>query len=420
VISEREALERFDALWARLFTTRIHLDSALAKEPFEVRARIAEPLKLVLRRPVSVARALDLPLPPGEPWSLSQGALSAWAPAHAMAQCLLSLCSLESIDSSADVFCDFPPLVVDSVMADLGEASAKSALEVVSAAPPTALRAARSIGRSKLADELVDSAAVDRAAIALSPIAPFALVIRGHRDLTRHPSFERGAFEIQDEGAQVLSLFAVWPELFACLLSTTARGLGPLVSPIEAPRRDKKDALTVVDACAGAGGKTLAIADALENRGRLFAYDVSSAKLGALRRRARRAGMTNVKTVVVELGGEEKLADAFRETADIVLVDAPCSGWGVLRRNPDAKWRVAASALERLEALQTQLLGAYAELVRPGGRLIYGVCTMRREETTERVRRFLESRSTFMPIAGGFLGPGPTDGFFMQAFQRRA
>ena len=177
---------------------------------------------------------------------------------------------------------------------------------------------------------------------------------------------------------------------------------------------------TVIDACAGAGGKTLAMADAMLGRGQVFAYDVSVKKLESLRQRARRAGLTNIKAVGLTEGNEAKAIQKFSQSADRVLVDAPCSGWGVLRRNPDLKWRQNPESLERLADLQARLLDLYSSLVKKGGVLTYGLCTFRPAETTEQVKAFLSRNENFESIGGGFFGPGPSDGFFMHAFRRKS
>ena len=174
-----------------------------------------------------------------------------------------------------------------------------------------------------------------------------------------------------------------------------------------------------MDACAGAGGKSLAFADAMRGKGRVFAYDTSPRKLQALRRRATRAGVRNIQAVVLESGSEQKSISKFKKTANIVLVDAPCSGWGVLRRNPDIKWRQEADSLARMPEIQGHVLSTYSELVAPGGRMVFGVCTFRKAETIEVVDRFLKEHPEFEKGPGGYLGPGPTDGFFMQAMTRK-
>jgi 16S rRNA (cytosine967-C5)-methyltransferase len=162
------------------------------------------------------------------------------------------------------------------------------------------------------------------------------------------------------------------------------------------------------------------MADVLKGRGRIFAYDVSAKKLQALTRRMTRAGLNNIQTIVLEEGKESEKLAKFKESADLVLVDSPCSGWGVLRRNPDIKWRQDAQSLERMPQIQKRLLQEYSHLVAPGGRLVYGVCSFRQAETTQIVESFLRENSHFDSIEGGYFGPGPCDGFFMQAFVRKA
>jgi 16S rRNA (cytosine967-C5)-methyltransferase len=154
----------------------------------------------------------------------------------------------------------------------------------------------------------------------------------------------------------------------------------------------------VVDACAGAGGKTLALGALLENRGRLTAFDVADYKLEELRTRARRAGMTNVRALVADpkLPSSEELA--LHGRADRVLCDVPCSGLGTLRRNPEARWRLGPADLDELPALQRQILERYAPLVATGGRLIYGTCTVSRAENDAVVDAFLAAHPEFVEV----------------------
>jgi 16S rRNA (cytosine967-C5)-methyltransferase len=137
--------------------------------------------------------------------------------------------------------------------------------------------------------------------------------------------------------------------------------------------------------------------------------------LQALRRRATRAGVNNIQVTTVCDGSESEVVKKFEAKANVVLVDAPCSGWGVLRRNPDIKWRQQRDVLVRMPQIQLRLLTVYAGLVAPGGRLVYGVCTFRPAETTAVIEKFLSEHPDFRAIEGGYLGPGPCDGFFMQA-----
>jgi 16S rRNA (cytosine967-C5)-methyltransferase len=219
-------------------------------------------------------------------------------------------------------------------------------------------------------------------------------------------AFREGLFEVMDEGSQLVA---------------------EIVAP---PPRGR-----VVDACAGAGGKTLALAAMLDNQGRILALDSNGKKLEELRRRARRAGLSN-------LAAREVTGAAFPSEAKLagwerVLVDAPCSGLGTLRRNPEARWRLSAKTVEGYPPDQMALLITYAPLVAPGGRLIYATCSVLREENDGVVERFLRERPDFtlMPIKeivgkeralavgdGTFLRMLPhvhdTDGFFTAVMRR--
>jgi 16S rRNA (cytosine967-C5)-methyltransferase len=158
------------------------------------------------------------------------------------------------------------------------------------------------------------------------------------------------------------------------------------------------------------------LGDLVKGKGRIIAYDTSEKKLQALRRRATHAGLNNIQAVPLKNENEEAVVGQFKETADLVLVDAPCSGWGVLRRNPDIKWRQESEILKRMPEIQFRLLSVYSQLVKPGGRLVFGVCTFRKEETQGVIERFLKAHPEFQGREGGYLGPGPCDGFYMHAF----
>jgi len=153
----------------------------------------------------------------------------------------------------------------------------------------------------------------------------------------------------------------------------------------------------ILDACAGAGGKTLALGASLGGKGRVLALDTDGKKLEELRRRGRRAGLTNVeaKTVTDDLGS---VARAVKGTFDRVLVDAPCSGLGTLRRNPEARWRLTRATVDSFPARQLALLVTYAPLTAVGGRLVYATCTVNRNENERVVERFLAERDDFVPV----------------------
>jgi 16S rRNA (cytosine967-C5)-methyltransferase len=198
-------------------------------------------------------------------------------------------------------------------------------------------------------------------------LAPTGLLFRTRVDAFGLSSFKEGLFEVMDEGSQRVA---------------------EAVAPPPGGR--------VVDACAGAGGKTLALGALMHGKGRLFAMDVAGKKLEELRRRARRAGLSNVAARAVQ--GVQLPTEAKAEAWDRVLVDAPCSGLGTLRRNPEARWRMTPSDVARFPSLQLSLLVAYAPLVAVGGRLIFATCTVLRSENELVIEAFLKERPEFVPV----------------------
>jgi 16S rRNA (cytosine967-C5)-methyltransferase len=177
----------------------------------------------------------------------------------------------------------------------------------------------------------------------------------------------------------------------------------------------------VVDLCAGAGGKTLALAAMMGNRGRLYATDVDGAKLEELRRRARRAGVSNAQAMTIGDDWPQPLAEVLGR-CDRVLVDAPCSGIGSLRRNPEARWRLAESEIARFAERQRALCLRAAELLAPGGWLVYGTCTVLAAENQDVVAAVAAARSDLEPQTPFFqVTPHRhgTDGFFGAILRRK-
>jgi 16S rRNA (cytosine967-C5)-methyltransferase len=237
-----------------------------------------------------------------------------------------------------------------------------------------------------------------------------ALIIESRTNLFTLDAFKRGAMEAQDEGSQLLA------ELATAALTQPK----PLV----------------VDLCAGAGGKTLAIAARLGNRGRLLATDIDSKKLEELRRRARRAKVTIAQAMHLEAGAWPPALDATRGKAEVVFVDAPCSGIGALRRNPEARWRLRESDLGELATRQREILANAANLLAPGGRLVYATCTLLRVENADVIDTVLAARPELervplgdvlgeraAQLGGDVLTVAPdthgTDGFFAAILRRR-
>ena len=181
------------------------------------------------------------------------------------------------------------------------------------------------------------------------------------------PAFIKGLVEIQDEGSQLAALLT-----------------------------DAKPGAQVVDLCAGAGGKTLALAAMMEDRGQVYATDQDKRRLAPIHARLSRAGAHNIQVRTPR--GQENLLGDLQSRADLVLIDAPCTGTGSWRRNPDAKWRVRPGALELRVEQQAELLDRAALLVKPGGRLAYVTCSILAEENADQVRAFLVRRPEFSPV----------------------
>ena len=240
-----------------------------------------------------------------------------------------------------------------------------------------------------------------------TPLSPIGLRLAGRRTLPALDAFRRGFVEVQDEGSQIVALLT-----------------------------DARPGQSVADYCAGGGGKSLALAAAMENRGRLVACDIGAGRFGDLVKRCARAGATIVEPHVMEDEGEDGLdAGSF----DRVLVDVPCSGTGAWRRNPDAKWRLSPDELAGHHARQARILDRAARLVASGGRLVYATCSILASENAPRIDRFLAANTGFslLPVAdiwsdivdrpapsdGAYLTLTParhgTDGFFAAIMERR-
>ncbi len=195
-------------------------------------------------------------------------------------------------------------------------------------------------------------------------LSPFGLVVPKRINIFQIPAFRDGLFEVQDEGSQLLPFLL-----------------------------DPKPTAKVLDACAGAGGKTLELAAIMKNRGEIVAADVHSFRLDQLRKRAQRAGVSNVRIRLVQ--DVTDLADKYTEYFDIVLIDAPCSGIGTLRRNPGMKWMVTEETVREVSEKQLHILEECVPFVKAGGRIAYATCTLFCEENETVVEKFLSAHADF-------------------------
>jgi 16S rRNA (cytosine967-C5)-methyltransferase len=318
------------------------------RRSLEAAAGSAEPPALVAAALVRVlglsARALEGVLDPDLARALRQADPAAPAPA---------------------VRADLPDWLWERLVQQYGEEEAlRLAQSLLNPAPldlrVNLARVERGEARSRLAQDGLEAAE--------TPHSPAGLRLAGKPAINRNALFTEGLVEVQDEGSQLL----------AWLLG---------------PRRGEM----IADYCAGAGGKTLAVAMLMRGTGRIYAMDISPKRLAALAPRAARAGITNVHTLV--LGQDGARAKRLAGKLDRVLVDAPCSGFGTLRRNPDLKWRQGPQALAELAAKQRRILDAAAQLLKPGGRLVYATCSILQEENDAVADDFQRAHPEFRPLS---------------------
>lgn len=221
---------------------------------------------------------------------------------------------------------------------------------------------------------------------------PDALVLEERQNVFRSSCFKEGLFEVQDASSQLV-----------------ARAL------------EVEPGMRVIDACAGAGGKSLHLAALMENKGRVLSMDVLDYKLKNTKLRARRAGVSVIETRVIE---GTKTIKRLKESADRLLLDAPCSGMGVLRRNPDSKWKLSPEEIERVKGIQQDILQRYSVMLKPGGKMVYATCSILPDENEKQVEKFLASvqgngfrlikDQKVLAHEGGF------DGFYIATLEKKA
>ena len=200
-------------------------------------------------------------------------------------------------------------------------------------------------------------------------------------------AFKDGLFEVQDAGSQKIGEFL-----------------------------DVKPGMRVVDACAGAGGKTLHLAALMENKGQIIAMDIHGWKLAELKRRAKRAGAHNIETREIT---DNKVIKRLHEKADRLLIDAPCSGLGVLKRNPDSKWKIDQDFIDRIRKEQETILQDYSKIIKKGGKMVYATCSILPSENNEQVQNFLKNNSDFKLVKEEKVMPSTGfDGFYMALIER--
>mgnify|MGYP003445546396 FL=1 len=220
---------------------------------------------------------------------------------------------------------------------------------------------------------------------------PDALILTERANVFLTDAFKDGLFEVQDASSQLVAYFL-----------------------------DVKPGMRVVDTCAGAGGKTLHLASLMENKGQLIAMDLYESKLKQLKIRAKRNGAFNIEPRVIE---STKTIKKLHEKADRVLIDAPCSGLGVLKRNPDSKWKLQPEFIENIKKIQAEVLENYSKIVKPGGKLVYATCSVLPSENQEQIKHFLSTEIgkefTFVQDRKVLASESGFDGFYMALLERK-
>jgi len=219
---------------------------------------------------------------------------------------------------------------------------------------------------------------------------PDALVLKERANVFLTSAFKDGFFEVQDANSQLVAAYL-----------------------------DVEPGMRVVDTCAGAGGKTLHIASLMQNKGQLIAMDLYESKLKQLKLRAKRNSAFNIEYRIID---STKVIKKLHEKADRVLIDAPCSGLGVLKRNPDAKWKLQPEFIDNIRKIQSEVLESYSKIVKPGGKLVYATCSVLPSENQEQIKRFLSTETgknfTFVKDSKILASESGFDGFYMAQLQR--
>ncbi|MCR9262692.1 MAG: methyltransferase domain-containing protein [Flavobacteriaceae bacterium] len=221
---------------------------------------------------------------------------------------------------------------------------------------------------------------------------PDALLLKERKNVFVTSAFKDGLFEVQDASSQLVAPFL----------------------EVEPGQR-------VVDACAGAGGKTLHLASHMENKGQLIALDIYESKLKKLKVRARRNGVHNMETRAID---STKVIKKLYNSADRLLLDAPCSGLGVIKRNPDSKWKLEPEFIDRIIGVQQDILQNYSKMLKKGGQMVYATCSILPQENSEQVKKFLESENgkdfEFIREKNVYASESGFDGFYMALLKRKA
>lgn len=292
----------------------------------------------------------------------------------------------ESLKANLPVYESYPDWLWELGIKELGEESWLQQAVTMNEQAPVFLRVnTLKTSKEKLAEALRNEKIETASLLDVTS----ALQLSKRENVFQTKLFKEGWFEVQDAGSQLISEFL-----------------------------DPKPNDFVIDACAGAGGKSLHIAALMKNKGKVISLDVEDWKLEELKKRAKRAGVSNIETRPIL---PDKTIEQLHNKADKLLLDVPCSGLGVLKRNPDAKWKLNAETLERTKTLQQSIITEYSKMVKPGGVMVYSTCSLLPSENQDQVTTFLKKTGDFELIKDKTLLPSQGyDGFYMALLKKKA
>lgn len=291
----------------------------------------------------------------------------------------------ESLKTNLPVYESYPDWLWELGIKELGsETWTQQALAMNQQAPVFLRTNTLKTSKQKLAEAL-KSEKIETTPL---PDVENALQLSKRENVFQSKLFKEGWFEVQDAGSQLISEYL-----------------------------DPKPNDVVIDACAGAGGKSLHLAALMKNKGKIISLDVEDWKLEELKKRAKRAGVSNIETRAIQ---PEKTISQLLRKADKLLLDVPCSGLGVLKRNPDAKWKLTPETIERTKKLQQEIISTYSKMLKPGGHMVYSTCSILPGENQGQVKTFLSSTKEFELVKEKTLLPSEGfDGFYMALLKKK-
>ncbi len=292
----------------------------------------------------------------------------------------------QKISNNRSLIASIPDWLDELGSAELGEAQWERELEALNEQAPVVIRTnTLKISREDLQKQFLKEGIETE----ILKDYPDALLLTNRANVFRTYAFKKGLFEMQDASSQMVARYM-----------------------------NVKPGMRVVDTCAGAGGKTLHLASLMENKGQLIALDIHKHKLEELKKRAKRDGVHNVQIRPIN---STKILKKLKNTADRVLIDAPCSGLGVLRRNPDSKWKLNKDFIENIKQTQKEILDKYSNIVKDGGQLVYATCSILPSENEQQVAHFLKNHKEFKLVSEQKVSPANSgyDGFYMALLEKK-